>query len=322
MSPDAQLRAIASFDQQAANVVRYAQNRTEQTLEQDLRAVKLFNARVERSNEMIGSALGQLTGESLGADPDAWLKWWNDKLGLTYERTEPTVKKTTVEFVPVSAPLARGGGHGKCFAAGTPVATMTGPRPIESLKVGDVVLSQDTVTGVLSYQPIVGLHHNPPAETVRIRLNDETIVSTPVHRFWRPGRGWAMARDLKPGDPIRTLGGRAEVVEIKPESVQPVFNVDVARNRNFFVGSQKVLVRDHSIPPAMLSPFDAEPSLASIVENPGPAGRRGAEVHPTRAGESVTRPEAGPGSEELPSPGRKASILGPRTVEPAVRPPG
>ena len=124
----------------------------------------------------------------------------------------------------MSAPVARGG-HGKCFAAGTQVATMTGPKPIESLKVGDQVLSQDTVTGVLSYQPIVGLHHNPPAETVRIRLKDETVVSTPVHRFWRPGRGWAMARDLKPGDSIRTFGGRAEVFEIKPEAVQPVFNV-------------------------------------------------------------------------------------------------
>ena len=69
MSPDAQLRAMASYDQQAANIVRYAQNRTEQTLEQDLRAVKLFNARVERSNEMIGSALGQVTGESLARTP-------------------------------------------------------------------------------------------------------------------------------------------------------------------------------------------------------------------------------------------------------------
>ncbi len=278
MSPDAQLKAIASFDRQAANLVRYAQNRTEQTLEQDLRAVKRFNARVERSNEMIGSALGQLTGESLGAEPDAWLKWWNDKLGLTYERTEPTVKKTTVEFVPVSAPLARGGGHGKCFAAGTQVPTVTGPRPIESLKVGDVVLSQDTVTGVLSYQPIVGLHHNPPAETVRIRLKDDAVVSTPVHRFWRPGRGWAMARDLKPGDFIRTLGGRAEVVEIKPESVQPVFNVDVARNHTFFVGSVRLL----SARPQH-SPADAQPLRRRAVAG---RDRRGAR----RAGEASRGP--------------------------------
>jgi hypothetical protein len=132
--------------------------------------------------------------------------------------------------------------------------------------VGDLVLSQDTVTGALSYQPIVGLHHNPPAETVRIRLKDETVVSTPVHRFWRAGRGWAMARDFKPGDFIRTVGGRAQVLEIKPDVVQPVFNVDVARNHSIFVGSQKLLVRDNSLPPSMHTAFDAEPSLDSIVK--------------------------------------------------------
>ena len=132
-----------------------------------------------------------------------------------------------------------------------------------------------------------------------------------------------MARDLKPGDSIRTVGGRAEVLELKPDVVQPVFNLDVARNHTFFVGSQGALVRDNSLPPAMLTPFDAVPSLAAIAEDqPGPAGPRGAQVHPDRAGEGVSRPEAGPGSEGLPSPGRKASILGPRTVEPAVRPPG
>ncbi len=317
MSPEIQLRQMASIDLAAAQLMRYARFRTERILEQDLAALQRLNARVESANETIACALEEITGQKLGRDRDAWLTWWNDQLGLRYERTETTEKKTIVEVVPIWTPL-----HTSCFAAGTPVPTLTGPRPIESLKVGDVVLSQDTVTGAFGYQPILAVHHNRPAETLRIRLRDEALVSTPVHRFWRPGRGWAMARDLKPGDSIRTVGGRAEILELKSDVVQPVFNVDVARNRNFFVGSQKVLVRDHSIPPAMLTPFDAEPSLASIADHPGPAGPRGAEVRPARAGEGVTRPEAGPGSEELPSPGRKASVLGPRTVEPAVRPPG
>ncbi len=170
-----------------------------------------------------------------------------------------------MQYVSVSVPVAPLQVHHSCFAAGTPVSTRTGLRPIETLKVGDVVLSQDTVTGALSYQPILGIHHNRPAETLRIRLKDETLVSTPVHRFWRPGRGWAMARDLKPGDFIRTVGGGAEIVKVEPDRVQPVFNLDVARNNSFFVGAKQALVRDNSLPPAMLSPFDAEPSLASIV---------------------------------------------------------
>ena len=105
----------------------------------------------------------EITGQRLGDDPDVWLAWWNDKLGLRYERTEPRYKETTVQAVPVRFTL-----HHSCFVAGTPVSTLTGLRPIESLKLGDVVLSQDTETGVLGFQPVLGVHHNPPAETLRV----------------------------------------------------------------------------------------------------------------------------------------------------------
>jgi hypothetical protein len=262
--PVEQIREIARINQQAANLVNSARTNTDQTLQRDIQAIEQFNARVERANEIVGGTLSQITGESFGGDTDAWLKWWNDKLGLRYEKTEPRYKPTKVRYVQVPVPVFQV--HHACFAAGTPVPTLTGPRPIESLAVGDLVLSRDTVTGALSYEPIVGVHHNPPAETLRIRLTEEALVSTPVHRFWRPGRGWAMARDLKAGDFIRTVGGRAQVVAITPDAVQPVFNLDVAPTHSFFVGSQQALVRDNSLPPSMLTPFDAEPSLASIAE--------------------------------------------------------
>jgi hypothetical protein len=256
-----------TIEREVSTLVKNAQTQTKATLEQDLARLRAYNAEVGRANSPIESALKEITGESFGGDPDIWLKWWNDKLGLSYERAESTEKTTIVQYVPIEVPLAPLRLHHSCFAAGTPVSTLTGLRPIESLKMGDLVLSQDTVTGILSYQPILGVHHNRPAETLRIRLKDETLVSTPVHRFWRPGRGWAMARDLKPGDFIRTVGGRAEIVEIQPDRVQPVFNLDVARNNTFFVGAKRSLVRDNSLPPAMLTPFDAEPSLASIAES-------------------------------------------------------
>jgi hypothetical protein len=313
-SPEAQLRDMAALEQRAAGFMRMAHTRTQQTLQQDIAWLNLFNSKVDRGNQMVGATLKQITGESFGGDPDAWLSWWNDKLGLSYERTEPTYKKTTVQVVPVPIVFQV---HHSCFAAGTPVSTLTGPRPIESLKVGDVVLSQDTVTGALGFQPILGVHHNPPAETVRIRLKDETLVSTPVHRFWRPGRGWSMARDLKPGDSIRTVGGRAEVVGIQAEAVQPVFNLDVAQNHSFFVGSGKALVRDNSLPPSMLTPFDAEPSLAAIAgQHAGPSGPRGGEIQATRAGAGPSDTGSPGGSEGASSSPGKSSMLGPRTVVP------
>ena len=39
----------------------------------------------------------------------------------------------------------------------------------------------------------------------RVKMGDESVVATGIHRFWKAGGGWVMARELKPGDPIRTL---------------------------------------------------------------------------------------------------------------------
>ena len=112
-----------------------------------------------------------------------------------------------------------------CFGAGTLGPDADRPRPIESLKVGDRVLTQDTKTGALGYQPILAVHHNPPSTTFRITLGGETIVSSQFHRFWKAGQGWVMARDLKAGDPLRTLGGLAGSTPVEtgdgPAGVQP-----------------------------------------------------------------------------------------------------
>ena len=72
-------------------------------------------------------------------------------------------------------------------AAGTPVVTIDGPRAIESIQVGDRVLTQDTSTGVLGFEPVLAIHHTKSAATVRVALNSESLVSTGIHRFWKAG---------------------------------------------------------------------------------------------------------------------------------------
>jgi hypothetical protein len=306
-SPMEQLRDLASYDEQAADILRTAHAATEATLDEDVCKVQRFNAKVVATNNKIGSVLHEITGERLGGDPDAWTKWWNERIGYHYTRYETPAKPTRVTNVRVHVKL-----FSSCFAAGTPVLTLIGPRPIELLRVGDLVLSQDTQSGALSYQPIVEVHHNPPDATVQVRSSGETVVSTTYHRFWRPGRGWAMARDLKPGDFIRTLGGRTEVLSVETAPVQPVFNLDVARTCTFFVGSQYELVHDNSLPPAVLTPFDAEPSLASIAgEHPGLSQPHRDEIHPFVERKATSVPASGwdPGG-TWPS-HRRRSMLGP-----------
>ena len=131
-----------------------------------------------------------------------------------------------------------------CFAAGTPVRTLDGTRAIESIRTGDQVLSRDVITGALDFRPVLTVHHNPPDTTLRIALdNGDAVVASRFHRFWLAGRGWAMARDLKPGDVLRTLGP-ARITAVEQAPVQPVFNFDVAESRTYFVGSSAMLVHE------------------------------------------------------------------------------
>ena len=190
-------------------------------------------AAVDRKNRKVSAPCAELTGRSVSdSDPvrarEDLKAWWADKRGYPYSPGEPRRKRTVDQVSPVTIYWCTS--H-SCFAAGTPVRTLLGLRPIESIQVGDLVLAQDVTTGALGFEPVVGLHHNTPKPTLRIDLGDEAFVATAIHRFWKVGQGWAMARELKVGDEIRRLGGTARVVSIREEKVQPVFNLDVDRCR-------------------------------------------------------------------------------------------
>jgi hypothetical protein len=148
------------------------------------------------------------------------------------------------------------------------VHTLGGTRAIETIQVGDQVLSQNTASGALTYQPVVAGFHNRPSETLRIDLGSESVVATTIHRFWRSGTGWVMARQLKPGDTLRTLGGLAQVVAVESDQAQPVFNLQVADGQSFFVGTAGALVHDNSVVEPVTAPFDAVPSLSAVVAGP------------------------------------------------------
>ncbi len=142
---------------------------------------------------------------------------------------------------------------------------MTGPRPIETVRAGDRVLTQDGKTGALSYQPVVAAYHNPPNETLKIDLGDESVVATGIHRFWKAGKGWVMARELKPGDQVRTLTGAVAVAAVTADRVQPVFNLEVAEGASFLVGGLGVLVHDNSAILPTPEPFDAAPADVALA---------------------------------------------------------
>ncbi len=227
----------------AAEETRERDLAMQQTLENDVRLLDDLNAQITETNDRVLPLLQALTGQDFGADQQGWQKWWSDQLGLVAESSSSTSKPTYTDNVsmpdtaltlPVSGiSLVQ---HSACFAAGTMVHAIDGLRPIESLQVGDLVLSQNTTSGALSFQPVVAVHRNKPQPTLKLAVDQDAIVATGIHRFWKAGSGWTMARDLKAGDKLRMIGGAASIQATDPGATQPIYNLDVAQNRDFFVG--------------------------------------------------------------------------------------
>ena len=230
----------------------------------DINAIEMANNQAHEDNARIVPVLESAAGApaSLGDDEDAWRGWWFDTLGYSYQASpKPTfTQDVAAQYLPYSVRT--------CFAAGTPVHTLDGSRPIEAIQVGDQVLSQDAATGALSFQPVVFVHRNPPAKTLRITLSDgQSVVCSVYHRFWRANLGWAQARELKPGDTLRIPRRHRPGRRIEPDSVQPLYNLDVAGSRTFFVGRTILLVHDNTLPDHRLKPFDALP-VVEVTSRP------------------------------------------------------
>ena len=229
------------------------------TQAQNVQAIQAANVVIQQVNERILPVLAKVTGQNYGEDHEAWVRWNTDQAGYAYlsSTSEKPTFSGTVEL-NYQTPT-----HTSCLGAGTTVRTMTGAKPIETILAGDLVLVQDTGTGSLSYQPVLTAFHNPPNSTYKIKLGSDEIVETGIHRFWKAGKGWVMARDLKVGDSLRVLDGVATVGAVEPNQTQPVFNLEVAQGGSFFVGQVGALVHDNSLVESTPNPFDATPqSLA------------------------------------------------------------
>ncbi len=238
----------------------------QRTLENDIQSVDEANVQINETNNRSLALLEALTGEKQGDDPAAWRTWWSEQLGYSYNDPTPATKplyRDTVEEpdVQVMLPMVRYGPS--CFAEGTLVQTIDGTKRIESVAIGDRVLSQNTSTGALSFQPVLKTTVRPKARTYRIAIEGETIVATGIHRFWKAGKGWTMSRDLKAGDHLRMIGDAEAIRSVEPDASQIVYNLSVAENRNFFVGKAGALVHDVGFVLPVSDPFDRQTKTAA-----------------------------------------------------------
>ncbi len=142
--------------------------------------------------------------------------------------------------------------------------TSRGKKSVESLRVGDLVLSQEASQGVLSYQGVAAITDPESESVVRLRLDQGgPIVLSPIEPVWKAGVGWVRSIDLRPGDAVRVVGGRAAVVALDPDPDTSLLNVVLVDNGSLFAGERGLLVHDNSIVHPASVPFDAVPDLTS-----------------------------------------------------------
>src|SRR5262249_35605054 len=140
----------------------------QQQLQNDVAAIERYNAPIEESNGRVVPILKEVSGQDFGNNRESWAKWWIDQVGYTIMPQKSSETPTIGEDVPLAyAPQpipfnvvvgVTGFSRMSCFGAGTLVNTVSGPRAIETLQVGDEVLTQDVATGALRYQPVLVVH--------------------------------------------------------------------------------------------------------------------------------------------------------------------
>ena len=176
----------------------------------------------------------------------------------------PETKPTYTDFV-AEAVLIDAYVHAACFAAGTLVQTIDGPRPIESIRVGDRVLSQ----GTIDRQARVSARGGRPSQPARRRRfgsrsaarRSSPPASTASGKRARAGRWPASSR---PAIACGWSAARSRSNRSRADKTQPVYNLDVAHNRDFFVGTKGLLVHDFSFVQPVLEPFDRQPERAAV----------------------------------------------------------
>ena len=145
----------------------------------DVAALDRRNAQAAASNDRVVAVLAGATGLALPATSKPWARLVHRPARLPQRpddrRAGPDHHGGGPPRLHARArrplPAGRGQPTGltfrrlSCFGAGTSVRTISGPRPIETLLVGDLVLAQDVATGRLGYRPVTVVHHNPPSPT-------------------------------------------------------------------------------------------------------------------------------------------------------------
>ncbi len=107
----------------AYQLIDQSRQNLEQTLALDIQTVETTNTQISEINSRILPVLQTITGQNMGIEPEQWKAWWTDQLGYAYQSSTSETKRTYSEWVVGTTGFSQA-----CFAAGTTVSTLDGPR--------------------------------------------------------------------------------------------------------------------------------------------------------------------------------------------------
>jgi hypothetical protein len=204
------------------------------------------NEAVQDLNSRVSGVLSQVSGCERYTDPRQLWNWWADEADIR-SGDKQVVVEDFVQQPAAQVDITVIAGH-SCFQAGTPVWTETGPVPIDQIRIGDRVLSQNAETGELAYKPVLHKSLGPARELLRVTAGDETLVCTDGHRFWVAGEAWIKARELTPKTLLHTATASVPVESVSEGPKDQTHNLVVADFHSYFVGQQAFLVQDLPLP--------------------------------------------------------------------------
>jgi RHS repeat-associated protein len=197
-------------------------------------------AAMDDTDQLISITENEIAGRVLGA---AGGKIIRGAGGLLLRESRVLVPEASGGFTGFSAACPGGVcmAPGTCFAAGTLVATPHGSVAIETIKVGDEILSQDETAPGLVTQRVTKTMFKPEqvvlALTVSSGMSDERIVVTPNHPFRVKGEGWRPAGSLHTGTELESAERPLHVTRVeKIEERQNVYNLEVDQTHTYFAG--------------------------------------------------------------------------------------
>ncbi len=159
-----------------------------------------------------------------------------------------------------------------CFVAGTSITMADGTqRPIETITVGETVLTYDPVSGQIRTGEVTEtfIHFDKN----NLMLINGTLEATVNHRFYVDGR-WIPADQLKIGDQVLVWQGGSNIAEqtLQPTSIhsltlmpdrKTVYNIEVSGDHNYFANG--ILAHNKDVPSIQAQEVVQNGSVPSII---------------------------------------------------------